>query len=272
MNRARLEKPSGVSTLNEGDGLELSESMAALLASADNAEGFATALLRGLAALQPSRHVYVLVHGTHRRPIKHWYRPAEVDVTVYLSLMELDPFAVAIQEGQSGLLTLDGVAPVGFRKSGYYGRNYADQGIIDELIHAVGPVRGLKLGAGVTSSAPFSKEVVSRHETVHPAIRACLLRLAELLMRDGLDADHALPGPIDGAVERFGAGVLTAREQEVVHLILRGHNTESVGHQLGMSWNTARAHRSKAYRKLGVSSQGELFYAFLRTLDIAVDR
>lgn len=270
MNRARSTETSESAPPLEGSGLELSEILAALLASADDAEDFAAALLRGLAALHPSRHVYVLVYGTRGRPVRHWYRPAEADVTAYLSLMDLDPFAIAIQEGRSGMLTLDGVAPTGFKESGYYGRNYADQGIIDELIHAVGPVRGLRLGAGVTSGAPFSTEVIARHETAHPAIRACLVRLAELLIRGGLDADHELAGSIDGAVERFGAGVLTAREQEVVHLILRGHNTESVGHQLGMSWNTARAHRSKAYRKLGVSSQGELFYAFLRTLEVAV--
>jgi DNA-binding CsgD family transcriptional regulator len=52
---------------------------------------------------------------------------------------------------------------------------------------------------------------------------------------------------------------------------LRGHNSESVAHQLGISWNTARRHRTRAYAKLGVSSQGELFYAFLRTLGLEPD-
>jgi len=271
MKRAPSRATSELEPPSEAYGRELSESLAILLASADDAEAFAEAILRGLAALHPSRHVYVLIYGTRHRPVKHWYSPMETNITAYLSVLDLDPFAIAIRAGQTGLLTLRGVAPPGFIESEYYDRLYAGLGAYDELIHAIGPTQGLWLTAGATSGAPFPTEAISRHETAHSAIRACLLRLAELLDREGFGSDHELAGVVDGAVDRFGADVLSAREQQVVHLILRGHNSESVSQQLGISWNTVRAHRTRAYRKLGVSSQGELFYAFLRTLGLELD-
>ena len=52
----------------------------------------------------------------------------------------------------------------------------------------------------------------------------------------------------------------------MIGLILRGHSSESVAERLKISTNTAHHHRTSAYRKLQISSQGELFYSFLRTI------
>jgi DNA-binding CsgD family transcriptional regulator len=56
---------------------------------------------------------------------------------------------------------------------------------------------------------------------------------------------------------------LTAREQQVVTLLLEGHSSPSLAANLGLSPETVRVHRRHIYRKLGVSSQAELFHWFL---------
>ena len=71
---------------------------------------------------------------------------------------------------------------------------------------------------------------------------------------------HSLeqPGPLTLALV-FGAGLLTDREREILHLLLRGHSAKATARVLGISPETARVHRRHLYAKLDVGSQGELF-------------
>jgi len=64
----------------------------------------------------------------------------------------------------------------------------------------------------------------------------------------------------------FGGDVLTAREKEIVHLLLRGHSAKSIARLLEISPGTAAIHRSNVYKKLGASGQGELFAQFVTRL------
>lgn len=66
--------------------------------------------------------------------------------------------------------------------------------------------------------------------------------------------------------DEFYADVLTKREREVVKLILTGHSGQAIGLKLGTALATAKTHRYNIYSKLGISSQAELFSAFLEHL------
>ena len=55
---------------------------------------------------------------------------------------------------------------------------------------------------------------------------------------------------------------LTAREAAIIELVLQGHSSESVGLHLGISTGTVKVHRRNIYRKLGISSQTQLFSLF----------
>jgi DNA-binding CsgD family transcriptional regulator len=57
--------------------------------------------------------------------------------------------------------------------------------------------------------------------------------------------------------------LLTLREREIVTMVLRGHSTESIAMQLGISPGTVKIHRKNIYRKMKVSTQAELFAAFI---------
>ncbi|WP_085909022.1 helix-turn-helix transcriptional regulator [Kiloniella majae] len=52
---------------------------------------------------------------------------------------------------------------------------------------------------------------------------------------------------------------LTPREENIMDLILSGHGSEAIGLRLGIALPTVKTHRRNLYRKLGISSQAELF-------------
>jgi DNA-binding CsgD family transcriptional regulator len=57
--------------------------------------------------------------------------------------------------------------------------------------------------------------------------------------------------------DRFTA--LTAREKEVCLRILSGYSAEAISAELGVSLHSTLTYRKRAYEKLGISSQNELF-------------
>jgi DNA-binding CsgD family transcriptional regulator len=79
---------------------------------------------------------------------------------------------------------------------------------------------------------------------------------------DGVEAERQRPGRFQHMVERFGTQVLSAREQDVALLILRGHSSKSAARQLGIAPETERVHRRRLYGKLGINAHSELFRVF----------
>ena len=71
---------------------------------------------------------------------------------------------------------------------------------------------------------------------------------------------------VDEAFQKFGDGVLTPREKEVVEFTLKGHSADAVGRILEISPGTVRIHRRNIYAKLRIRSQGELFSRFIQTV------
>ncbi len=111
----------------------------------------------------------------------------------------------------------------------------------------------------------FTDDELTRLSTVIPVLRAMLRRYWS-----HFGADKLQVSPPDRRVDRlfanFGSSVLSDRERDIVKLILRGHSSESIGLNLGISLGTVKTHRRNAYAKLGISSQSELLSLFLETL------
>ena len=64
---------------------------------------------------------------------------------------------------------------------------------------------------------------------------------------------------LDERCRELGAAAgLTPREQEVLELLARGRNARFIMEELAVTRNTAKAHISHIYAKLGVHSQQEL--------------
>jgi DNA-binding CsgD family transcriptional regulator len=89
-----------------------------------------------------------------------------------------------------------------------------------------------------------------------------------------LAALNAMAAPLVAAFERHRAlrsdeplnDALTAREREIVELMLRGCSSEAIALRLGRSRHTVKDHRKQIFRKLGIASLAELF-ALHRTLN-----
>lgn len=87
-----------------------------------------------------------------------------------------------------------------------------------------------------------------------------------------IQSDHDAGGRDDlkqrvqSAFEHFGSDLLTEREREVAHMVLRGHSVKSTASQLSISPETVRMHRKNLYLKLNVGSQAELFALFIEWL------
>ncbi|WP_189622426.1 helix-turn-helix transcriptional regulator [Novosphingobium colocasiae] len=59
-----------------------------------------------------------------------------------------------------------------------------------------------------------------------------------------------------------GPGKLSHREAEICAGIIMGYSTEAIGLNCMISVNTVATHRKRAYAKLGISSQNELFLRY----------
>ena len=66
--------------------------------------------------------------------------------------------------------------------------------------------------------------------------------------------------------ERFKS--LTPRENQVCQRILSGYGSEAISAELGISLHSTFTYRKRAYQKLGICSQNELFAIALRLMAV----
>lgn len=116
---------------------------------------------------------------------------------------------------------------------------------------------------------PFLAGEVALCRALQPAVGSAL-RLhwnvwAQVLTSRDSD-DGELHARVERALSGFGESTLTPRECEVVQNLLRGLSAKAVAARLGIAVPTVAIHRKRAYAKLGVSSQAELFHEFIRSL------
>ena len=58
----------------------------------------------------------------------------------------------------------------------------------------------------------------------------------------------------------LGGAALTAREDEIARLVLKGLPSPEIAQMLGTSDKTVRQHLTRIYEKCGVTSRAELFH------------
>jgi DNA-binding CsgD family transcriptional regulator len=236
-------------------------------------EGFGDRLAEALATLVHYDVIMVFAYLPGRRPVAPYTNlgrgSAEIIVDDYLAgPFLMDPFYKAACDGRAeGLLRLCEEAPDRFFDSEYYKAHYVRTGIKDELGTLVRLDSGvtviLSLTRGRAQSA-FSAHDLRRLARVDPVVREVMRQhwrgLPTRFRAEGADERDAL----DRAFLRFGGSVLSYREAEIISHILSGHSSESIALRLGITTGTVKIHRRNAYARLGVSSQAELFHAFLR--------
>ena len=146
---------------------------------------------------------------------------------------------------------------------GYRKFFFEDSGIVDKFATAIwtgGTCFYLNFYR-ITASGGFSRPEVERLRRVAPAIGAAVARHLETC---------SPPPRRSGLTELFSTSpalaALTAREREVCVRILSGLSSEAISADLSISIHSTLTYRRRAYGRLGITSQNELFALVLRLL------
>lgn len=178
----------------------------------------------------------------------------------------LDPFFKAVHDGlESGAHRLRELAPDRFESSDYYHHYYRALGLSDEigLFARVDTDVVMVVSLGLHDDTPrLTRRDLLALRHISPVL--------EVLLRDYWKRQEhrfhqclAEREPVEEAFDSFGRERLTAREREIVRLLLAGHSTKSAARELGISDGTVKVHRKHLYQRLEVSSQSQLFRLFL---------
>ncbi|PPQ19020.1 LuxR family transcriptional regulator [Bradyrhizobium sp. AC87j1] len=172
---------------------------------------------------------------------------------------ESDPNRDALFEGEgTAPIMLPSFAPR------MYGARYRkiffhDSGIVDKCATAIwtGDTCFYVNFYRITSQGRFSAAQRQRLQAIAPAIGASIARHFQEKLAPDLSTLFATRAPLSN---------LTPREQEVCRRILLGFSSEAISQGLGISLHSTLTYRKRAYQRLGISSQNELFSIVLRLL------
>jgi DNA-binding CsgD family transcriptional regulator len=188
----------------------------------------------------------------------------------------LDPFCQAVEEGlDQGFYPLVDIAPDDFYQSEYYRQYYFNVGLVDDAYFIVDLGDNGKLSCALWRShqaGRYHGDDLARLTAIEPVVREALLCFWRQQVRVGRIGDASNPGMrkrLEAAFINFGSSLLTGREQQMNHLILRGHSAKSAAKKLNISPDTVYLHRKNLYRKLNITSQPELFSLFFNVLACA---
>jgi len=175
---------------------------------------------------------------------------------------ESDPNRDAMFEGEGGApIVLPAFSPR------MYGARYrkmffVDSGIVDKCATAIWLddtcfyVNFYRIAA----QGRFSDAQRARLRAIAPAIGASVARHFQ----------HSATTPDQTLAALFATCApladLTSREREVCRGILSGFSSEAISQTLGISLHSTLTYRKRAYERLGISSQNELFAIVLRLL------
>jgi len=178
----------------------------------------------------------------------------------------LDPLFNAIQSGVgSGVIRVKDYTPDSFESSEFYLNCYQYFGIVDEIVFII------KLDHKVTCAISLGRKAalgsITRNELrslqdIYPVVEALfrqfwLAHSAEYIQYEQSD------DTVKQALKSFGSGVLTQRENEITHLLLKGYSSKAIADKLNISVGTVKVHRKNIHAKLNTSTQSEIFTLFL---------
>lgn len=235
--------------------------------------GFAEALAAGLRRVAPYDFTVIFGYVGSSRPLdlyddfppdRRRLHVEEYQEGPYL----LDPFFLAsLDLSEPGLWRLREIAPDRFYQGEYYRNYYAQTGLAEEIGYLISVNSKLNLVVSLMRrERRFSNAELRALKRIWPVVdAACRKHWQDLALEDS-ERSQSMEERIEDAFLSIGEGVLTARERQVVELTLRGHSADAIGKLLEISSGTVRIHRRNIYTKLRISSQGELFSAFISAM------
>ncbi|MBC9251578.1 helix-turn-helix transcriptional regulator [Pseudomonas alcaligenes] len=179
----------------------------------------------------------------------------------------LDPFYIASREQPgSGLVRLAEVAPECFEQTDYYRLYFTHNVVADEVQFNVQLDAERTLCLSLGSKRRFTPEQIALLELIRPWVLALMrqrMAFETPPVPEPMVEAQTLTGGLEAAMQRLGAA-LTAREVDVIRLMLAGCSNKEVARKLDISAETVKVHRRHLYAKLAIKSQAELFGLFMQ--------
>ncbi len=134
----------------------------------------------------------------------------------------------------------------------YYNYFFAETDLMDKisLIFSTGEIVFYCNFYRLACLPKFSDREKQNLKTLTPLVASCLERHKALTSNE-----QQSPAPL---------AKLTERETDVCELIVSGHSSQAIALNLGLSINSVKTYRKRAYSKLAISSQNELFHLMLQ--------
>jgi DNA-binding CsgD family transcriptional regulator len=206
-------------------------------------------------------HIYDTIRTSYR-----------INLDMYLDgVYQLDPFYTQFcKHKKTSAMLIRDVAPDRFNLTEYFRRYYKNIELRDEvaIFTDLQDGRFLFFSIGRRSTEPRFRrgdlKAINRDLPVLASL--CRQHFCEpSYSRENLSGNDVVER-LQFALERFGEEALSPREHEVAVYILKGHSSKSLAREIDISPETVKIHRKNIFRKLGISSQSELFVQFLNTL------
>lgn len=200
----------------------------------------------------------------HAQPVSLYHDLDEVQAAITVQFYATGPYLLdplyqhCRANGAQGAWRLLDLASDGFLRSEYYRTFYRKIRIGDEigiLVRQEDDCWIIVSLARAIRRARFAADEVERVGALFAVIAAAVLRNWGLAETTSARTEAAL----EDRLADFGSGRLSARETQIVQLVLQGHSTPSIAAHLGITEGTVKVHRHNAYSRLGISSQAELF-------------
>jgi DNA-binding CsgD family transcriptional regulator len=242
---------------------DLNRALARLIAQLEG-EGFLSALRALLEGCCAFNSMLVTRYLPNSPPQSLYHDLDEVQAAITVQFYATGPYLLdplyqhCRGGGAPGVYRLLDLASDAFLRSEYYRTFYRKIRISDELGVMIrqGDKGWIIISlARSARRAGFTTDDLARVTEVYEVIAAAALRQWGEQGADSRGDDGAL----DDRLANFGAGRLSAREAQIVQLVLQGHSTPSLAAHLGITEGTVKVHRHNAYSKLGIGSQAELF-------------
>lgn len=254
-----------------GDG-DLGRRLASVIAAIG--QGGFEARLAGLlgAAANLDQINVVSLEGERTRPLFSWHRAspemASVLVGQYVSerFFQRDPTLDRLTRAKRQGLRL-GLMRRGQIEDDWYRRHFFDDAqlegklsILDQgQTHAI--YQNYYFAAGTEAFSPQEVENLAR---LAETASQCILRHLDLRSAPAATPSRPDPATVSRILGRR-APALAVREREVCSRIVTGYTTEAIALDLGITANSVATYRKRAYAKLGICSQHQLFLLCLDT-------
>jgi DNA-binding CsgD family transcriptional regulator len=197
-------------------------------------------------------------------------RPEHIEL--YLrGLYRLDPiYRLCRQRRVRGIRDLASVSTQDDRSGDYFSLFLRLTGMADDLVVLLPVDAETSIGVLYERRTQFRAKETGELQGLFPLIDS--LHQLHLRLAPGPSIDNSMPKPglrpinHEAALGSFLRDELTPRERDILHLVLIGYPNVKIAERLKLSVNTVKNHKKRMYLKLDITTERELFLAFVNFL------